>query len=113
MFASIETFRARAAIRAADLIDLAIEFATLGEYGLEYPELPVNTGRSHHRGPAVRRDASRHRGIPNCPGSVRTRREAPGRSRPSPRRNPVHPDRPARPTGHGAARSGDGSPIRL
>ena len=27
--------------KAADALDLMIEFATLGEYGLEYPDLPV------------------------------------------------------------------------
>jgi len=27
--------------KAADALDLMIEFATLGEYGLEYPELPA------------------------------------------------------------------------
>jgi hypothetical protein len=34
MFASKKTIPAR----AADVLDLMIEFATLGEYGLEYPE---------------------------------------------------------------------------
>ncbi|MFA9400594.1 MAG: hypothetical protein ACERKT_05730, partial [Acidobacteriota bacterium] len=33
--------------RAADMIDLTIEFATLGEYGLEYPE---GTGPAGCRG---------------------------------------------------------------
>jgi len=44
MFAFVNTFRTRAAVRAADMIDLAIEFATLGEYGLEYPDPVPSTG---------------------------------------------------------------------
>lgn len=43
MFAWKENKSSRAAARAADALDLMIEFATLGEYGLEYPE-PVRSG---------------------------------------------------------------------
>lgn len=78
MFASIENIRARAAFRAADLIDLAIEFATLGEYGLEYPPESVSTGGPH---------------APSCPSD--NRRVKPN-SRPSPRRNPAHRQAPCR-----------------
>ncbi|MCO5316569.1 MAG: hypothetical protein M9938_10500 [Solirubrobacterales bacterium] len=69
----------------ADLIDLAIEFATLGEYGLEHPA------------PAGR--------VPACPGTRRTRRHSPNRSRLSPRRNPTHPDEPCRTPGRRTAGS--------
>ncbi len=37
MFVQIKRFPAK----AADALDLMIEFATLGEYGLEYPEAPM------------------------------------------------------------------------
>lgn len=43
--------------KAADALDLMIEFATLGEYGLEYPELPVNASTE----------------APCAPGRARTR----------------------------------------
>ncbi|MGA7436210.1 MAG: hypothetical protein WBW44_11450 [Solirubrobacterales bacterium] len=36
MFVSIKSIPAK----AADALDLIIEFATLGEYGLEYPDAP-------------------------------------------------------------------------
>jgi hypothetical protein len=39
MFASMKDITAR----AADALDLAIEFSTLGEYGLEYPERAAGT----------------------------------------------------------------------
>lgn len=42
MFVQKEKKSSRVAARAADAIDLMIEFATLGEYGLEYPE-PVRS----------------------------------------------------------------------
>lgn len=38
MFVQKEKKNSRAAARAADALDLMIEFVTLGEYGLEYPE---------------------------------------------------------------------------
>ena len=38
MFVHKEKKSSRVATRAADALDLMIEFATLGEYGLEYPE---------------------------------------------------------------------------
>lgn len=38
MFVQRDKKSSRVAARAADAIDLMIEFATLGEYGLEYPE---------------------------------------------------------------------------
>ena len=43
--------------KAADALALMIEFATLGEYGLEYPELPVNASTA----------------APCAPGRARTR----------------------------------------
>jgi len=45
MFVQKREKRSRAAARAADLMDLMIEFATLGEYGLEYPEPVRETSR--------------------------------------------------------------------
>ena len=38
MFVQKEKKSSRVATRAADALDLMIEFATLGEFGLEYPE---------------------------------------------------------------------------
>ncbi len=76
MFVQIKQITAR----AADALDLAIEFSTLGEYGLEYPESegtapcrpgrrrskpaprkapppprvrPLHRGRSHHKRPTT------------------------------------------------------------
>jgi len=46
MFVQKEKKSSRAATRAADAIDLVIEFATLGEYGLEYPEPVRESSRS-------------------------------------------------------------------
>ncbi len=110
MFASTVNFRTRAATRAANTIDLLIELATLGEYGLEYPDTPA--------GDAARQDAKRqlerHRAImagndpdplaPDavdasdvaaCPGSGRNHRNAPSLPAASPRRNPAKAsDRP-------------------
>lgn len=43
MFVQKENKSSRVATRAANALDLMIEFATLGEYGLEYPE-PVRSG---------------------------------------------------------------------
>lgn len=45
MFVQKEKMSSRAAARAADALDLIIEFATLGEYGLEYPEPARSRGR--------------------------------------------------------------------
>lgn len=45
MFVQKEKKSSRVAARAADAIDLMIEFATLGEYGLEYPEPVRSTSR--------------------------------------------------------------------
>jgi hypothetical protein len=44
MFVYIEKLTAR----AADAADLLIEFATLGEYGLEYVEAKESRDRDHH-----------------------------------------------------------------
>lgn len=61
MFVQKEKKSSRAAARAADALDLVIEFATLGEYGLEYPE-PVETGTRRKSTPEiVAADADAHR----------------------------------------------------
>ncbi len=49
MFVSIEKKSSRAAARAADLVDLILEFATLGEYGLEYTEPVLSAAPQKHR----------------------------------------------------------------
>ncbi len=41
--------------RLADAADLAIDFATLGEYGLEPVETPARHCESRHRGGAARK----------------------------------------------------------
>ena len=55
MFVQKEKKSSRVATRAADALDLMIEFATLGEYGLEYPE-PVRSGSRRNTTPDVRMD---------------------------------------------------------
>ena len=59
MFVQKKENRRRATTRAADAIDLVIEFATLGEYGLEYPEPVRSAGRTET--PQPRLDQSSHR----------------------------------------------------
>lgn len=93
MFASLQSLQARAAFRAADLIDLVIELATLGEYGLEYPD-PVA--------------ADSRRTIRDCPAD--NRRLDPTRSRPSPRRNPNTHRTPCRHRGLGRIGTAQGDP---
>jgi hypothetical protein len=83
MFAS----RKRIATAGADLFDLALEFATLGEYGLEYPEpgvRPANCGtgtlprdcRTEHRGNRTtglrrsRAKQARHRSTSGLPQAL-------------------------------------------
>jgi hypothetical protein len=46
--------------RLTDAVDLLIDFATLGEYGMEPAERPGATCESRHRAPA--RQGTRHRG---------------------------------------------------
>ena len=82
MFVQKEKKSSRAAARAADAIDLLIEFATLGEYGLEYPE-PVRSGSRKTTTPEItmhRQGAGhqkhRHSRRPCRPG--RTRVDLPG-----------------------------------
>lgn len=84
MFVQKEKKSSRVMTRAADAVDLIIEFATLGEYGLEYPE-PVRSGSrrmnrssGHGEGRADRGTGQRHRhGRRPCrPG--RTRVDLPG-----------------------------------
>ena len=53
MFVQKEKKSSRVATRAADAIDLMLEFATLGEYGLEYPE-PVRSSSRKKSNPDVR-----------------------------------------------------------
>ena len=53
MFVQKEKKSSRVAARAADAIDLMIEFATLGEYGLEYPE-PVRESSRRNTTPDIR-----------------------------------------------------------
>lgn len=89
MFVQKERNRSRVAARAADAIDLMIEFATLGEYGLEYPEpvressrnikpsdlrLDSSEAREHRHGAEPQRH--RHSRRPCRPG--RTRVDLPG-----------------------------------
>lgn len=57
MFASKDRKSSRVATRAADALDLVIEFATLGEYGLEYPE-PVRSASRKSTTPDIRLDQS-------------------------------------------------------
>jgi len=45
--------------KAADALDLMIELATLGEYGLEYPELPVEARTTAPCGPGPVRTRTR------------------------------------------------------
>ena len=78
MFVQKEKKSSRVAARAADAIDLMIEFVTLGEYGLEYPE-PV-------------RSASRKTTIPD----IRMNRSADHRHGAGPQRH-RHGRRPCRP----------------
>jgi hypothetical protein len=51
--------------KTADALDLIIEFATLGEYGLEYPEQPGE----HHRETTACADGRRRPGTPNARGT--------------------------------------------
>ncbi len=53
--------------KTADALDLAIEFATLGEYGLEYPE------QSRRKDPADRCVESGRRRAPVADGRSRMR----------------------------------------
>jgi hypothetical protein len=46
--------------RLTDAVDLLIDFATLGEYGMEPAERPGATCESRHRG--ALRKGTRHRG---------------------------------------------------
>jgi hypothetical protein len=46
--------------RLTDVVDLLIDFATLGEYGMEPVERPAASCESRHRGAA--RQGTRHRG---------------------------------------------------
>jgi hypothetical protein len=46
--------------RLTDAVDLLIDFATLGEYGMEPTERPAASCQSRHRGAA--RQGTRHRG---------------------------------------------------
>ena len=69
--------------KAADALDLMIEFATLGEYGLEYPDsmvaastaAPCAPGREHNR-PSTRieRPVRRHTRPQTVRRPVRSRR---------------------------------------
>jgi len=60
MFVQKEKKSSRVTARAADAIDLMIEFATLGEYGLEYPE-PVRESSRRKTTPDIRMDREEHR----------------------------------------------------
>ena len=55
MFVQKESKSSRVAARAADALDLMIEFATLGEYGLEYPE-PVRESSRRNTTPDLPSD---------------------------------------------------------
>jgi hypothetical protein len=55
--------------RLADAVDLVIDFATLGEYGLEPPGRPVPSCESRHRQQAARPATPRSAGA-----SLATRR---------------------------------------
>lgn len=74
--------------KAADALDLAIEFSTLGEYGLEYPEsegtAPCRPGRRRSRPAPVKtpppprirplpRSRSHHKRPTSCPPTQATR----------------------------------------
>ena len=107
MFVQKEKKSSRAAARAADAIDLLMEFATLGEYGLEYPE-PVRSGSRKTTTPDVRLDdhrrglgpqKHRHGRRPCRPG--RTRVDLPGWSgRPGHEVPGVQPGRRHKTSGH-------------
>jgi hypothetical protein len=62
--------------KTADAIDLLIEFSTLGEYGLEYPERPVDRRNETCRSGRVRPAAA----LTARPGSP-TRSAGPGENR--------------------------------
>jgi hypothetical protein len=79
MFASKKTIPAR----AADVLDLMIEFATLGEYGLEYPENADPIGGEHSSHPEPTRSTTR--ASRTCDTSPRWRCR-PGHTVPSPLR---------------------------
>jgi hypothetical protein len=71
MFASKKTIPAR----AADVLDLMIEFATLGEYGLEYPEeahpvIGKHTTCSGNRGAHTARECEGRQTVRRTPRSV-------------------------------------------
>jgi hypothetical protein len=84
MFVHKEKKSSRVAARAADAIDLVLEFATLGEYGLEYPEPADATSRRnsipdvsmHRSGSGANPQRHRHGRRPCRPG--RTRVDLPG-----------------------------------
>lgn len=80
MFVQTKT-KSRVAARAADAIDLIIEFVTLGEYGLEYPE-PDST-ESRKTLTTTSPDMSFAEGRRSVPQKHRRRRRLcrPGRSR--------------------------------
>lgn len=69
-------------VRAADMIDLAIEFSTLGEYGLEYPEettpgpcrgtLPACEQADHQSGSTLRESRTGKRPARSSRPRVRT-----------------------------------------
>lgn len=117
MFVQKEKKSSRVAARAADAIDLMIEFATLGEYGLEYPEpvrsasrktttpdIRMSQAESHRHGVGPQRH--RHGRRPCRPG--RTRVDLPGwGERPGHEVPGVQPDRrhKARGTSHISGKS--------
>jgi hypothetical protein len=83
MFVQKEKKSSRVAARAADAIDLMLEFVTLGEYGLEYPETVHSASRKttipdirmtrsadHRHGTGPQRH--RHGTRPCRPGRTRT-----------------------------------------
>lgn len=66
------------------MLDLAIEFATLGEYGLEYPDPPRAATLQAPRAPRLASGAAAHRGLTDCretyPRSIRSSRARPKRT---------------------------------
>lgn len=60
--------------RLTDAVDLLIDFATLGEYGLEPVGRTTPSCETRHRRPAPTRASRRHRaGAPSGPSSLTTR----------------------------------------
>ena len=92
MFASKKTVPAR----AADALDLIIEFATLGEYGLEYPDGPFPEENLPARPEAEslpcgkRSHVFRSTTVPRCDG--RHDRHPDARDRNAPRSGPARRD---------------------